>query len=374
MSQATLDTPPASGDAGPEAASVPSCAKCGFATAAAACPRCGWYASLGIHVEIDPAYEALMAAPGEATGDADEPLPAPPAWRKHLDVWAGLIPWWGWVLLGTTLGCVAAAIAVRLTVAASPTAHAWCGVGGLVAGLMAAFAAHFVAFILCSAHDATFGAVDLVVRPLKSWKRVLGELPERLWLANTANFGLSLAVSSTAIIGGIPYEKLLDWGFKAPPKASLVGAIVDAAKQAPEDDKSMEEAMGEFAEGAGADDLDSKPAEPAKPPREKLECLIIGYQGDKAGRIDALLLASEAGGKLRYVGRVRPALTPKEQADLRKKFSKHISTRPFVKTSDSGNWLRPRFTCSVTYTKWPEGGRPQEVEWGALLNEVSLPW
>ena len=36
---------------------------------------------------------------------------------------------------------------------------------------------------------------------------------------------------SLVVIGGIPYERLWDWGFKEPPKQNLMGAVMDRAKQ-----------------------------------------------------------------------------------------------------------------------------------------------
>lgn len=374
------DEPQAPQAADTSAHDGPSCEKCGLATNAAACPRCGWYPSLGIHVDIDDSYEAAMntvpADPEEAEAAAQ--AQQKPEWQKHIEVWRDLIPMWGWIMIGTTVGTFAAAIVCRVLSINSPSLQTMIGVSGLIGGALLAIVAHIVAFLICSFDDADFGALDIVIKPGKTWKRILSELPNRVWLANSANLGLSAAVSAALIVGGIPYEVLLDWGIKARPKASLLQAIAENAP-AGNDDMTMEEAMGQFADKAGAEGLEGKGSKqdvppPAPKPRQRLECLIIGYQTDRDGALKGLLLAATENGKLKYVGRVTPDLDPKEEANLIAGFEKSTSTRPFVKTPESGAWLRPKYTCRVTYTEWPRGKRPKDLEFDELLDTLATPW
>lgn len=381
MSNATLpeesSEPSAAGTevAAPEAAG-PACEKCGFANEAAACPKCGWYPVLGLHVEIDDAFEAIMQAPAAVEGaDAEAPTDkAQPEWQKHLAVWQGLIPGWAWLMIGTTLGVVAAAIAGRVASLENSALQTTIGVTGLIAGASLAVVMHLVGFILCSSDDADLAITHVVIKPLVTWKRLLAELPRRLWLANSANLGLTTALSAALIVGGIPYEKLLDWKFKAAPKKNLIASIAQqAAKNG--DDKSMEEAMNDFADKAvGELNGDASPKPPVEKPRQKLECLVIGYQVDKDDKLTKLLLAADSRGKLKYIGAVRPKLDADETEALMEKFAKARSTRPFIRTTDDGVWLRPKFTCRVTYTEWAEGSKPRELKWDTLLDEVKLPW
>ncbi len=379
--QATLEElpiqPSASTDSAHPAESGPICEKCGLPNAATACRRCGWYPVLGIHVEIDDAYEAaLLPLTLPAATGAAQAAAAKPDWRKHLAVWRGLVPWWAWLVIGTTLGCLGAGVAAQIATLGNPAVQTWCGVAGLVGGLVIAAAAHVVAFILCSFEDANFGVADIIVKPLKSWKQIASGLPENIALANSANFGVSLALTAALVVGGIPYERLLDWGFTARPKQSLVGAIASAASEGKaEGADSLEGAVNDFAGEAGVDGLNGAgaPSEEVKP-REKLECLIIGYHAGKSGGVQALLLATDVAGKLAFVGQVQPELETTEAIDLLKKFDQNVSTRPLVKTSLTATWLRPRFTCRVTYSDWPKGQRPQELEWDEMLDEVQLPW
>jgi hypothetical protein len=382
VSQAILDEQPLEPSAAPETAFPaalgpacelgPACDKCGRPNDLAACPHCGWYPVLGIHVELDDAYEAAMN--GTQAALAGETAPANPGWQKHLAVWRGLVPWWAWLMIGTTLACVAAGVAARIATLDNPTLQTWCGVGGLVGGLLIALVAHVVAFLLCSFEDANFGVADIIVKPLKTWKLIASRLPQDIWLTNFGNFGLSLALSAALIVGGVPYERLLDWGFTAGPKQSLVGAITSAASKAKGDGKkSLEESAKDFAGEAGVDGLGGQPPEEAKP-REKLECLIIGYHAGKSGGIQTLLLATDVAGKLNYVGQVTPALEAAEAIELLKKFERNHASKPFVKTSQSATWLRPRFTCRITYSEWPQGERPKEIQWDQMMDEVKLPW
>jgi ribosomal protein L40E len=381
VSQATLEELPIEPSLAPEvafdAATVPICEKCGLPNAATACRRCGWYPVLGIHVEIDDAYEAAMLPPAtpNVTGVATAAA-AKPDWRNHLAVWRGLVPGWAWLLIGTTLGCLGAGVTARIATLDNPSLQTWCGVIGLVGGLIIALTAHIVAFVLCSFDDANFGVADIIVKPLKTWRQIARGLPEKIVLANSANFGVSLALTAALVVGGIPYERLLDWGFTARPKQSLVGAITSAAAE----DKakgadSLEGAVNDFAGEADADGLGAAGAsmEDAKP-REKLECLVIGYHAGKSGGIQGLLLATDVAGKLTFVGQVQPELEASEAIDLLKKFEQNHSSRPLVKTSLTATWLRPRFTCRVTYSDWPNGQRPKELQWDQMLDEVQLPW
>ncbi len=368
--------PPASSPtavAEPEASTGgPVCEKCGQATAAAACPRCGWYPSLGIHVEIDEAFEAVMNAKPVSQAEPEQAVETKPDWAKHLAVWRGLIPGWGWLMLATTLGVVGAGIVIRVASLSSPGLQSYAGVTGLVAGLLVLLLAHVIGFLLNSFHDADSGVSDLVIKPLKSWKVTLGGLPHRLWLANSANAALSAALTSVLIVGGIPYERLLDWGFKARPKANLVGMIADQASKNQGGADSLEDAVEELA--GTADGL--KKDEDKKPEvvRQRLEGLILGYRTDRDGQLTEVLLAADQKGKLKSVGAVRPTLSGGDKIELVNRFKKSTASRPFVKTSESAIWLRPRFTCRVTYNDWPNGKRPKGLKWDELLEEVKLPW
>jgi hypothetical protein len=373
MSQATLQAP-ASDPTSIGPSSGPSCEKCGFLTMAAACPACGWYPSVGIYVEIDATFEALHGAP---IPQAEGAAPPPEGLAKHLAVWKGLVPAWGWMLLGTTLAVFVACVAARVMTDASPTYRTVWGVSLLLGGAMTALVAHIACFVLMSSDDADLGVADLLVKPLRAWSRLLAELPRRVTVLNAANAGVTAALGAALVVGGIPYESLLDWGFKARAKPNLAGMIAEQAQKIEGKEKSMEEAVNDFA-GKAAGDLTGDQPEVEKP-RTPLDCVVIGYtaRGDAktgAKQIDSLLLAADARGKLKYIGAVRPLLEKVEMRELLRKFEQAPSSRPLVTTNATALWVRPKFTCRVTYTEWPDGSRPKQLKWDSLMEEVQLPW
>src|SRR6185503_2365898 len=120
----------------------------------------------------------------------------------------------------------------------------------------------------------------------KLWGRAIENLPSRLWVANATASGLAAALLSVLVIGGIPYDRLWDWGFKEPPKQDLMGAVMDRVKKLDDGNGSddLEKSIGDFA-GKNGDELADKPkADPPKP-QQNADCVIIGYVLDRDGRV-----------------------------------------------------------------------------------------
>ena len=348
----------------------PSCEKCGAPGKMAACAVCGWYPSLGIHVEIDAAYETLNQPVAETESEAqveDNSL------AKHLAVWEGLIPGWAWMMLATTGGVLALSVASRVFAEMNPSLHATLGVTQLLVGIVLTLIIHIVAFVIRSSIDAELGLTSILLKPFKTWRPLATALPERLWLVNLANASLTAVLGAVVIVGGIPYESLLDWQIKAAPKQNLVGMIAEHAAQEGGSD-SLEGAIGDFAGQAGDVRDAGNDKKPVAKPRHKLECLIIGYQLNDQERLTSLLLATDMGGKLKYAGRVSPGWSEEEEKELLASFKRAPSSRPFIKTNMTAVWLQPKFTCRVTYTEWKKGTRPKEIEWDTMLEEIRMPW
>ncbi|MEX2170166.1 MAG: hypothetical protein WD851_12715 [Pirellulales bacterium] len=356
---ALLDEAPASADA------VPACEKCQTpirVKGMAACPRCGYYPSLGIFIEVAP-WEAELNDPNAV------PKPQP----SHLEVWSRLIPGWGWRLLATSLAIVVMSIAVRLLTETGGTVRTTWSVTQLLGGLSLAVLCHIAAFLWMLSTESDMGITDVVVKPLKIWLQILSELPHRFWLLNTANAGLTAALCAALIIGGIPYERLWDWGFKAPPKQNLMGALMEQAQKAKGNNDGLEKAIGDFAGSAGAEDGGGKSAADAKP-LIMADCVIIGYTPLQEGKLVQLWLASEFKGKLVFVGRVTPRLESTVREEILSKLAESHSVRPLVSAPGEPQWVRPTLTCRVSFTKRDPNGRFVEITWNELLGEVKLPW
>ena len=74
--------------------------------------------------------------------------------------------------------------------------------------------------------------MDLLLKPIKLWVRAVQQLAEAVVGRRTRPCaGWRRPSCRSLVIGGIPYERLWDWGFKQPPKQDLMGAVMDRAKQ-----------------------------------------------------------------------------------------------------------------------------------------------
>ena len=180
----------------------PSCEKCGTPLSAQeslVCQHCGWYASIGSFVEIDQQWEA---------DGTDQQLESS---AETVD-----IPDWVWLMLGCVVVVVAESIAVRLlTSADSPLRARWSILQLLIGGLTLAVC-HLTAFILLMRDDSEAGLLEVVLKPIRPWMARFRELPLKQWLCHAAASSLTAVLMSVLVIGAIPYERLLDWGFAKP--------------------------------------------------------------------------------------------------------------------------------------------------------------
>jgi hypothetical protein len=227
---------------------------------------------------------------------------------------------------------------------------------------------HIFNFVVLAAEDADFGVLDLLLKPLKLWIRAAHYLPKRLWVANSAACGLAAVVMSLVVIGGIPYERLWDWVIKAPPKQTLMGAVMDRMKEidSREGADDLEEAVGDF---AGSQDLASRQPPQPQPekPREKADCVILGFVLDREGRLESLLLGTAHSGELIYTGRVTPELSDDERAALLQSLMALRSRQPFIPIEAEAIWVEPKITCRVSFGQRQKGGRLRDVKWESLL-------
>ncbi|MEM8866402.1 MAG: hypothetical protein AAGF31_12725 [Planctomycetota bacterium] len=350
-------------------ATNPVCEKCARPVASqelSACPHCGWYARAGVFVEIDQQWEAATAGPGK------QEVP-----KTHLQVWMTLIPGWCWLAWGCGVLAVIGSIAARVLIADEAFRSTW-SVTQLFAGMGIGLLCHVTTFIFVSFDDPDLSISDIVVSPLKPWKKLFQQMPTRQWVVCLNTFGMTAAVGAMFIIGGIPYERVWDWGITPPAKKSLLNAIAEAAPDS-SSDMSMEEAMSQFAEdaavdGAGGPKGNGKPAAGAKVARKKADVLILGYHLDRNNLISEFLVASEVNGTLFYGGRVIPVFTPDESMHLVERLRLAHAPRPTVSAPDGATWLQPRFTCRISYDKRVESGRLQGIAWEEMLGEIKLPW
>lgn len=323
------------------------------------CRKCGWYASIGTFVEIDQAWE------GEAGVVAS---PAPESLK---------IPAWGWTMIACVTVVVVESIAARLlTVEDSVLRTTW-SVTQLFVGGVIALTCHLVTFVLYSREVSEAGLLDIILKPVKPWIVRVHELPQYQWLCHAGISSVVAVIMSFLVIGGLPYERLWDWGFKKPVKQNLVGAILDQAKNANGEEKPLEEAVQDFAGRSGVDNegkAKPKPQVAPEPQERKFDdCLIIGYRANSEGLVYLLLLAGENLGKLQYVGQVTPQLSIKELRELTDKLAAHTTFEPFVKLQMDGvTWVKPKFICRVSYARKGTKGGLYDIKLESFLGEVGV--
>ena len=336
------------------------CEKCDApmkSDAVAICRSCGWYARLGAFVEVDARWETTYSTEVEA---------APATRPSHLKVWFNMLPRWSWVMIGTLLAIMIESIVARLVAPAGSGLRTTWSLSQLAAGIIAFLCAHVFNFVALSADDADFGVLDLLLKPVKLWIQAARELPKRFWVANSAASGFMAALMSVLVIGGIPYERFWDWGFEAPVKQELKGAVIDRMMQL---DKgrgadNLEDAIGDFAGSEG--ELNPEPPKP----REKADCVILGYQLDRDGRLKVLVLGTTHLGRLVYAGNVTPRMSDSERTALMKQLAAIKSGGPLISIqSDSTVWVKPKYACRVSYSS-KERGRLYDVQWDRMLGSM----
>ena len=344
------------------AADGPCCEKCGAPipeNASLACQKCGWYASIGGYIEIDRSWE--VASDPKLAGE-EEAQPEPKA----------KFPTWAYILGGCIFAVIAESVLVRIGTAQNPATRTSWSLWQLLLGFIAFGVCHTYCFVQVMKHEADVKFLDYILRPIKTWSVAFRGMPEKGWVCYVGLSGLTAVAMSLLVIGGIPYERLLDWNVKEKAKFNLMGAIMDQAQNmASEDDKSLEEAVGDL---AGKAELDDEKKKNAGPKREREDCIIIGYMANSTGEILTLFLAAERYAKLSYAGSV-PArgLSEEDMEQLKTQLVRAKSHRPFVKVSiDGAQWVKPKYLCRVSYRRKGKQGGLYGARLEDMLGEIDL--
>ena len=90
--------------------------------------------------------------------------------------------------------------------------------------------------------------------------------------------------------------------------------------------------------------------------RRYLHCLILGWQPDGHGDLKSLILASDEGDELRCVGKVGTGWSEALRAELRDTLAAHPAGGPIVPSEHPGEWVEPRFFCTVSFTEFTGAG------------------
>jgi hypothetical protein len=200
--------------------------------------------------------------------------------------------------------------------------------------------------------------------------RAAHNLPTRLWVANTAASGVTAAVMSLVVIGGLPYERLWDWGIEAPAKQELMGAVMDRVKKLESRNgaDNLEDAIGDFA--GTADGLSEGQQTTPQAPREKADCVILGYKLNPDGNIESLELGTNYLARLVYAGRVKPQMPAEEMAGLIQKLKRIHAYQPLITIqAESMTWVKPKYACRVSF-EYRKKGQLYGIKWERLLGQI----
>lgn len=344
----------------------PSCEKCSApmkSDTVAICRRCGWYARLGQFVEVDPDWESYC-------DETDQPAPKPAP--SHAEVWINLLPVWAWIMIATSAAVVIESVFARIVTDYGSSLRTTWSITQLAVGVIAFVSCHFFNFLSAIADDADTGAFDFIARPWKLWLKAFKHLPTRLWVTNTAAAGLTAAVMSPLVIGGLPYERLWDWGIEKPTENNLMGAVMSQVQKVEGTDAdNMEDAVTGFAGQAG--DLEGKDGQPAPPPkpRHKADCVILGYRVGAGGRLQSLILGSTYRDKLVYACSVMPQVSDEEAAGLLRMLADTKSSQPYLSMQIDAQWVVPKYSCRVTYeSKQENTGQLLNPRWDDFLGRL----
>lgn len=358
--------------ASPEAPTVvhsgPCCEKCGTpykSDLTTVCRRCGWYPLLQQHIDVDHEWEVY--------GDEDDQPPLREAPESHLQVWLAMMPRWGWILLATVAAVVVESVVVRLaTTDGSRLRTSW-SLTQIMVGVLAFAGSHVFNFIAAAAEDSDFGVQDILLKPVKLWMKALRDLPERQWVVDAAAAGLTAVVMSIVVIGGIPYDRLWDWGIEKRSDPNLLGAVMSRMQEVNRGRgaDNLEDAVGDLAGKAKLEEGKHAPAPPPKP-RKKIDCVIIGYRTDTEGRLQSLILATALRDRLVYACSIMPNMPSDEIADLLTKLEAIASHQPYLNVQINAHWVEPKYTCRISFEEQERSGRLTKPQWDEMLGTLGV--
>ena len=98
--------------------------------------------------------------------------------------------------------------------------------------------------------------------------------------------------------------------------------------------------------------------------------MILGYDTDREGRLNSLVLGAAHRGELIYAGRVTPEMSDEESSSLLTELTASKTLQPFISIEAEATWVKPKFTCRVTYGERLKSGQLRDVQWERLMGSM----
>ena len=320
------------------------------------CPRCGYYPMLGTHVEVDPWNGVQDGA--VLAEQAEEPF----SWRD--------VPAWVWTLGGGAVVLLAISITARLVTPPDSSLRTAWALAQLAIGVFAFAIGHFGCYLFAIMDNDSLSLLDMIMKPISVWAPTVRDLPKSFRRSAAGLWGATAALLAIAVIGGIPYSALWNWGGERRVKTNLVQAITQQAAQAGATDEDLEGAIGDFAGKAGADDLKNKEKDIQR--KRSAECLIIGFMPLGDSDFSSLILASVSNGQLRYVGTVADGIPADVRRELNQKMREMLRTEPFVKCTLPGVWVEPQLVCNIRFQNWTDSRKMNKPLFDQIMADVVI--
>jgi len=239
----------------------------------------------------------------------------------------------------------------------------------LVIGCVAFFFCHVLTFLFVIADDADTGALDIILRPLKLWLRAFANMPQRLWVTVLAAGGLTAVITSMLIIGGLPYDRLWDWGFEKRKSPNLISAVLSQKdKVEGKGADNLEDAVKDFAGNQNVDQMVEEPVIPK--PRLQADCVILGYRVDAAGNIRSLILGTALRKQLVFACSVTPQLSSEQNMELLELLNHTQSHQPYLPLQLSAEWVILKYSCRVSFESQEKSGRLLNPSWEKFLGSL----
>jgi bifunctional non-homologous end joining protein LigD len=89
--------------------------------------------------------------------------------------------------------------------------------------------------------------------------------------------------------------------------------------------------------------------------RSSVLCAIIGYV-PKGDDFESLILASDAQGELRYVGKVGNGFDGSARDKMNQILRARHQKKPLVRCKEKGAWVQPGLYCQVRFLEWTRSG------------------